>query len=250
LFVDADVQSEFILHQLRRGKVLEEVVENLKVHQPSSSTVQEALGMLLDISITGAAPAPVYNQGYIESGNCTGYVGEEQDVPVPVVEPWTVLTSDDALNEHLLTLYFCWEYPIFASLSKQHFLADFGINRPRYCSSLLVNTILAVSCVFSRESEDTIQAGQTVAVTSLQFFSQAERLWAIDKANVSITTVQALGIMSMFEASRGRDNQSMFYSGHLFAWLLVWVWIVTLTNLGCIPLSLRFGAPHSGELSH
>jgi hypothetical protein len=63
--------------------------------------------MLLDISITGAAPAPVYNQGYIESGNCTGYVGEEQDVPVPVVEPWTVVTSDDALIEHLLTLYFC-----------------------------------------------------------------------------------------------------------------------------------------------
>lgn len=38
---------------------------------------------------------------------------------------WTDITSDIDLVWHLLALYFCRGYPIFASLSKEHFLNDF-----------------------------------------------------------------------------------------------------------------------------
>ncbi|KAH6645550.1 hypothetical protein BKA67DRAFT_115784 [Truncatella angustata] len=33
---------------------------------------------------------------------------------------WTNITSDTSVIQNLLALYFCWEYPIFASLSREH----------------------------------------------------------------------------------------------------------------------------------
>lgn len=40
--------------------------------------------------------------------------------PTITTRLWTTVTSDTELIEHFLALYFCWEYPIFASLSKEH----------------------------------------------------------------------------------------------------------------------------------
>lgn len=45
---------------------------------------------------------------------------------------WTNITSETGLVRHLLALYFCWEYPIFGSLSKEHFLEDFEHGTRRY----------------------------------------------------------------------------------------------------------------------
>lgn len=47
-----------------------------------------------------------------------------------------MITSDTDLIQHLLALYFCWEYPTFASLSKEHHLRDFHDGRSRYCPLL------------------------------------------------------------------------------------------------------------------
>jgi hypothetical protein len=209
-FVDSEARSDFILQHLRNGKAIEEVFESLQ--QPSSSTADEALALrLLSLSAAGPASGAVDESRSSEIGNVTGQDVNAEQIVVPLVEPWTLVTSDDALVDHLLALYFCWEYPIFASLSKHHFLADFRTKTPRYCSSLLVNAILAVGCIFSRETE-TIGTIRAIHVTGQQFFSEAERLWAIYRDNVCLTTIQALGLMSIFEASRGRDSQSMFYS--------------------------------------
>jgi hypothetical protein len=86
------------------------------------------------------------------------YRGVEQ-ILSPLNEPelrsptstWTALTSDNTLVQHLLALYFCWEYPTFASLSKEHFLQDFQEGRNRYCSPILVNALLALGCRFSTQ---------------------------------------------------------------------------------------------------
>jgi hypothetical protein len=78
---------------------------------------------------------------------------------------WTTITNNINLILHLLALYFCWEYPIFAPLSKKHFLQDFRDGRHRYCSPLLVNALLALGCRFSTHlitranSEDPQSAG-------------------------------------------------------------------------------------------
>ncbi|KAK2007595.1 fungal-specific transcription factor domain-containing protein [Colletotrichum eremochloae] len=127
-------------------------------------------------------------------------------------EDWTKITDDGSLVQHLLALYFCWEYPTFASLSKEHFLRDFQNGVHRYCSPILVNALLALGCRFS--SKSSTRANPSDPYTSGDhFFKEAQRLFYLEESHHSLTTIQALGIMSIREASCGRDSESWYYAG-------------------------------------
>jgi hypothetical protein len=61
------------------------------------------------------------------------------------VKQWTLVTDDDSLTSHLMTMYFTWHYPFCTILAKDLFYRDFVRGVPGgYCSSLLVNSILAL----------------------------------------------------------------------------------------------------------
>lgn len=136
---------------------------------------------------------------------------EIPDMKVPA-GAWTKITDDSRLVQHLLALYFCWEYPTFASLSKEHFLKDFQDGRTRFCSSILVNALLALGCRFS--SQPSTRANPDDPYTSGDhFFKESLRLLAQEESHHSLTTIQALGIMSIREASCGRDSESWYYAG-------------------------------------
>jgi hypothetical protein len=147
------------------------------------------------------------------------YRGLEQ-ILSPLNEPelrspagsWTNITADVNLVLHLLALYFCWEYPTFASLSKEHFLRDFQSGRHRYCSPILVNALLALGCRFS--TQPMTRANPNDPYTSGDhFFKESQRLFYQENDHHSLTTIQALGIMSIREASCGRDSESWYYAG-------------------------------------
>jgi hypothetical protein len=125
---------------------------------------------------------------------------------------WTSVTSDSALVEHLMALYFCWEYPTFASLNKEHFLEDFRSGSRRYCSPLLVNAILALGCRFS-EQPNTRTDPENSNTAGDHFFAEATRLLETEADRHVLTTIQALGLMSIREASCGRSSESLFLSG-------------------------------------
>lgn len=125
---------------------------------------------------------------------------------------WTEITSDKAFVQHLLALYFCWEYPTFASLSKEHFLKDFQAGRPRYCSRMLVNALLALGCRFSSQPS-TLANPKDPYSSGDHFFKECLRLFYQETNHHNMTTIQALGIMSIREASCGRDSESWYYAG-------------------------------------
>jgi Fungal specific transcription factor domain len=133
----------------------------------------------------------------------------EMDVPAGT---WTNITRDSNLVQHLLALYFCWEYPTFASLSKEHFLKDFQRGRHRYCSPILVNALLSLGCRFS--TQPNTRANPNDPYTSGDhFFKESQRLFYMEEDHHRLTTIQALGIMSIREASCGRDSESWYYAG-------------------------------------
>lgn len=125
---------------------------------------------------------------------------------------WTKVTDDSRLVQHLLALYFCWEYPTFASLSKEHFLKDFQDGRTRYCSSMLVNALLALGCRFSSHPA-TRAAPEDPYTSGDHFFRECVRQYREEPDHYRMTTIQALGIMSIREASCGRDSESWYYAG-------------------------------------
>lgn len=125
---------------------------------------------------------------------------------------WTTITGDTSLVQHLLALYFCWEYPTFASLSKEHFLKDFLDGRSRYCSPMLVNALLALGCRFSTQP-NTRAVPDDPTTSGDHFFRESLRLFAKETNHHTLTTIQALGIMSIREASCGRDSESWYYAG-------------------------------------
>lgn len=138
---------------------------------------------------------------------------------------WTRVTPDPKLVGHLINMYFTWHYTYFTTLSKSLFNHDFLLGKPvqansqktTYCSSLLVNAMLALGCHFSAwpaskaESTNSATAGD-------HFFKEAKRLimengeWE----NPSLTTVQALALMSVREAGCGREAKGWVYSGMSF----------------------------------
>lgn len=209
-------QSEFILAQLRKGQTVDDICTALgggssptanpprsrmrwepgsaTSHPGSPSVGKSNSRTVTQDSAEGSLPSCDVEKEEGEEGSC-----QKND------EQWTTVTADEQMIEHLLSLYFCWEYPIFAALSKNHFLMDFRAGRRRYCSSLLVNAILALGCRFSD--------WPTSEAAEIQFFAEAERLYALEQDDPSLTTVQSMGLMSLHEASCGKDVNSRFYSG-------------------------------------
>ncbi|PYH83891.1 ATP-dependent DNA ligase [Aspergillus uvarum CBS 121591] len=134
------------------------------------------------------------------------------------VSHWTRVTDDEKLISHLMQMYFTWHYPFFTTLSRDLFYRDYvrGVSS-QYCSSLLVNTMLALGCHFSSWEGAREDPGNS-ATAGDHFFKEAKRLFFEndEHANAKLCTVQALALMSVREAGCGRESKGWVYSGMSF----------------------------------
>jgi hypothetical protein len=241
-----DKDTELILNQLRSGHSLDAISRQLvgesSAHVTASRGLQDQNIAYIEYSNVGSTHEAASGSTEMERSSVSTSArdtpvrtwGNEVTVPRPGQlspavyeqigldsnppdEPrvpsafWTRATTRDDLVDHFLGLYFCWEYPTFASLSKEHFMADFRRGRTMFSSSLLVNAILALGARFSdipvdgrKERHDARTAGQP-------FFDEAKRLLG-DEERPSLTTIQALGLMSLRQASCGNDASSWNYA--------------------------------------
>lgn len=150
------------------------------------------------------------------------------------VAQWTRVTDDEALVKHLMNMYFTWHYAYFTTLSKNLFYRDFRRGQSSsYCSSFLVNTMLALGCHFSswpgayEHPEDSATAGD-------HFFREAKRLLLEhdEHEKARLCTVQALALMSVREAGCGREGKGWVYSGMSFRMAYDLGLNLDATNLG------------------
>ncbi|KAJ9133980.1 Transcription factor [Pleurostoma richardsiae] len=118
---------------------------------------------------------------------------------------WTAITNDDHLIRQLLSFYFSWEHSVFALLCKEPFQNDFENGRQRYCSSALVNAILAFACRFLDFSTSVVIDTNGLAD---RFFEESRRLIALEEDKTSLTRIQAIALLSLREATQGRETES------------------------------------------
>lgn len=229
-------QRDYILGGLQTGQSLGDISQGLdqqKLSLDSSTPASETRKAGTEMSVEEMSRTDECALQDSSTPSASQHIGEGAGMNDSIQggEPWTEMTSDTAFIDHLVSLYFCWEYPIFATLSRQHFLADYQSGRRRYCSSLLINAILAIGFQLSssaaRSSEGTFSANH--------FFKEAERLLEHDQAIPSVTTIQALGLMSIFEASQGKSEQSAFYSGQAIR-MVVEMGLHTEVNAARLPV--------------
>lgn len=163
------------------------------------------------------------------------YQGDPKDIPVEpeplndlsIEDPmtsWSEVVKDRQLVIHLMNMYWNWHYPYFTTLSRSMFWRDFLRGKPRrvprgrvYCSSLLVNAMLALGCHFTDVPGAYCVAGDS-RTKGDHFFAEAKRL-IIDNDEYEtprLVTVQALALMSVREAGCGREAKGWVYSGMSF----------------------------------
>jgi hypothetical protein len=77
------------------------------------------------------------------------HAAEVVDARLELAEPskWTTVSTDDRLMRKLLASYLRQDYSYLTMFHKDHFLDDMAKMRKQFCSSLLVNAVLAIACV-------------------------------------------------------------------------------------------------------
>ncbi|KLJ09729.1 hypothetical protein EMPG_14852 [Blastomyces silverae] len=155
---------------------------------------------------------------YLEEPDASFALVEQNQDTDDAITGWTRVTKSKELIRHLLTMYFTWHYAYFTTMSKKLFYRDFIKGRStQYCSSLLVNAMLALGCHFSSwpaarsDPNDSATAGD-------HFFKEAKRLILENDEHerAKLCTVQALALMSVREAGCGREGSGWVYSGMSF----------------------------------
>ncbi|KAH8812462.1 fungal-specific transcription factor domain-containing protein [Xylogone sp. PMI_703] len=213
------LQSDSILQQLRDGETLEKIAQRLPSRQsgsvetrtstnsPAKSIGSSTKSVLTDLRSLGDRPGSdirvIEASGSFQDGM--------QTLPSHNPHAWSTVINDPELVEHLIALYFCWEYPSLSSLSKEHFMQDFEVGRQRYCSPLIVSIMCALGCRFS-DRPIVSEISPTGQDLGSQFYDEAYALWETERIDPSLTTIQATVLMSLWKTSRGKNNWGSFYS--------------------------------------
>ena len=130
---------------------------------------------------------------------------DKNAISVPA-QPWTKLTTDDALVSHLVTVFLNYNNVYWRYVEEDIFLRNMQNGVPNeFCSPFLVNAICAMACLSSEHSATFLRPDDLMS-RGEQFHKEALRLWILERGKASLTNIQALIIMSMEAGFRGKDK--------------------------------------------
>ncbi|KAK5658865.1 hypothetical protein OQA88_1679 [Cercophora sp. LCS_1] len=123
---------------------------------------------------------------------------------------WTSVTKDDRFVSKLLNSYFLHQYPIFLGFHKDYFLEDMAKGRDRFCSSLLVNTLLCAASHTCQGIPDRAKFWKPHN-PAYQFLAEAKRLWETQIGQSSLTSIHAAIVLNTISDSDSLDKVGRMY---------------------------------------
>ncbi|ATY63020.1 C6 transcription [Cordyceps militaris] len=129
---------------------------------------------------------------------------------------WTCVCDDEVLMRELLAIFFRCEYQFTSAFHKDYFLEDLAAGRSEFCSSLLVNLVLAYASVCNPKLPKRAEYWNPETL-AYRFLAEARRLWDLDARQPHITTVQAGMLFSVFYNLSGLDEVGQAYRIHAVA---------------------------------
>ncbi|TEA17729.1 Nitrogen assimilation transcription factor nirA [Colletotrichum sidae] len=118
---------------------------------------------------------------------------------------WTSVCDDNVLMRDLIRSFLRCEYQFTAAFQMDLFLEDLAAQRDDFCSSLLVNIVLAYACVCYPKFTNRVEYWNPQTYT-YRFLAEAKRLWELESSRARITTVQAGILFSVFHNLCGLDD--------------------------------------------
>ncbi|KAI1376755.1 hypothetical protein F4677DRAFT_459573 [Hypoxylon crocopeplum] len=116
------------------------------------------------------------------------------------VQRWTDVPITNELAATLISLYLEIDHPWCPLFDADLFLDDCVQGKTHFCSALLVNALLSWAC----QSYSNLQPEAAAHVVA--FESAAERLWAVEKFNNTLTAAAASQLLNNTASSRGRNE--------------------------------------------
>lgn len=115
---------------------------------------------------------------------------------------WTKVPISNELAALMISLYFEIDHPWCPLFDADLFLNGCVQETSHFCSSLLVNALLAWAC---QTYSNLVPEAKGLAVP---FETEAERLWAEEKVQNTLTAVASAQLISSTSSSQGRDDHS------------------------------------------
>ena len=203
---DADQPgSQDILRRLKNSEEIPSILKNIsRGHQDSTELVQRRT----PTGMEGKFSSQEHTFGMVKGAEMRAThasLGQEFEFGVDDVQmPWTLVTQDGELIQHLLDLYFTWQHSFFQSFPEDLFKADMAAGRSKHCSSMLVNAICAAGCFLSnRPDADSLVE---------KFYNEAVRLYQTN-GKPTVTATASLYLISYIEGTRGRLSDLWMSSG-------------------------------------
>ncbi|KAM0411251.1 hypothetical protein ACHAPD_009453 [Fusarium lateritium] len=130
---------------------------------------------------------------------------------------WTSVHQDDKLLNHLLLLFWTWDTVCNRIIDRTIFEEDLKNLDPattiapwelRFCSSFLVNALLAVSCLYSTNSA-TFSTHDDISTRGLGFAQEAIRCLKLEDTRPLLPVVQGLALMYVYESALGDGDTAL-----------------------------------------
>ncbi|KAK5996294.1 Nitrogen assimilation transcription factor nit-4-like protein [Cladobotryum mycophilum] len=124
---------------------------------------------------------------------------------------WTTVCDDDIMMKDMLHNFFLYEYSWITNFHKDDFLEDMASGRTEFCSSLLVNVLLAFAshCHLTLPYRAEFWNPQGLGY---KFFAEAKRLWELEAYSTkSLPTVQAATLFHLQYVLFGLDELAYTY---------------------------------------
>lgn len=126
------------------------------------------------------------------------------------ISKWTVVILDETLLHRLMELYILHAYPFFHIFQKDLFLEDLKAGQTRFCSSLLVNAVLAAASHYHPQLKGRNEPWDAQSLC-YRFFAEAKRLWELEIGQSKLTTLQAALVMNTVYNMDGLDQIGNIY---------------------------------------
>ncbi|KAF9871476.1 hypothetical protein CkaCkLH20_11123 [Colletotrichum karsti] len=126
---------------------------------------------------------------------------------------WTSIVPDDKLVRKLLNAFFLHGYSVHTMFQKDYFLDDMVAMKHEMCSSLLVNSVLALGATSCLDLEERSRFWMPENL-AYRFTAEAKHLWELESYSSTprLTTIQASVLLNSLYNAYGLDKVGIKYT--------------------------------------